>query len=150
MKLRQIAAGILGMTAALSLAAAADKDPGASPGESLYYGGDEGAKHYSPLDQITASNVQNLKVAWRHAGVDPKIVETYPKLKISNNLRSTPLMIHGTLYVSNGIGLVEAMDPATGKTLWTQEPVGAGIEGMQKVSRAARSRIGPTAKIRES
>jgi quinoprotein glucose dehydrogenase len=26
------------------------------------------------------------------------------------------------MYVSNGIGLVEAFDPATGKTIWTQEP----------------------------
>ena len=30
-------------------------------------------------------------------------------------------MANGVLYASNGIGLVEAMDPATGETLWVQE-----------------------------
>jgi len=111
----------------------------AGPGESAYYGGDLGAEKYSPLDQINTRNIQSLKVAWRHAGVDPQILQTYPKLKVSNNLRSTPLMIKGVLYVSNGLGLVEAMDPATGKTLWTQEPVGVGIEGMQGVASRAIS-----------
>ena len=44
-----------------------------------------------------------------------------PSLFASNNLRSTPLMVGGVLYASNGIGLVEAFDPSTGKTIWIQE-----------------------------
>ena len=31
-------------------------------------------------------------------------------------------MIDGVLYSPNGIGLVEAFHPGTGKTLWVQEP----------------------------
>ena len=117
--------------------AAADKEPAIAPGESHFYGGDLGSEKYSPLDQINPRNVQSLRIAWRHPGVDPAILQNYPKLKVSNNLRSTPLMIDGVLYVSNGVGLVEAIDPATGKTLWTQEPVGIGIEGMQGVASRA-------------
>ena len=30
-------------------------------------------------------------------------------------------MIDGVLYAQNGIGLVEAFDPETGKTIWVQE-----------------------------
>ncbi len=29
------------------------------------YGGSLAAQHYSPLDQINARNVQDLKIAWR-------------------------------------------------------------------------------------
>jgi len=45
-----------------------------------------------------------------------------PGLLVPNNFRSTPLMINGVLYASDGIGLVEAFDPSTGKTIWVQEP----------------------------
>ncbi len=30
-------------------------------------------------------------------------------------------MVGGVLYASNGIGLVEAFDPATGRTIWVQQ-----------------------------
>ena len=138
MKRRRWAGAVIAVSAILTCTSAADKDSMAA-GESHYYGGDLGGGKYSPLDQINVRNIQNLKIAWRHAGIDPQILQTYPKLKVSNNLRSTPLLIHGVLYVSNVIGLVEAMDPATGKTLWTQEPVGAGVEAMQGVASRAIS-----------
>ena len=138
MKLRGSIVATVGAAAILACANAADKNPVAA-GESHYYGGDLGNEKYSPLDQINVRNIQNLKVAWRHPGIDPQILQTYPKLKVSNNLRSTPLLIQGVLYVSNGVGLVEAMDPATGKTLWTQDPVGIGIEGMEGVASRAIS-----------
>ena len=40
-------------------------------------------------------------------------------------------MIGGVLYSPNGVGLVEAFDPATGKTLWVQQPPEgtAGLRG---------------------
>jgi quinoprotein glucose dehydrogenase len=39
-------------------------------------------------------------------------------------------MVGGVLYSPNGIGLVEAFHPATGRTLWVQEPP-AGPEGLR-------------------
>ena len=56
-----------------------------------------------------------------------------PNFSHSNNFRATPLMIGGVLYSPNGIGLVEAFHPGTGKTLWVQEPFpdepGQGLRG---------------------
>ena len=43
---------------------------------------------------------------------------------------ATPIMVDGALYVTNGFGLAEAIDPATGKTLWTQRPLVSGPEGL--------------------
>src|SRR6266446_2257855 len=38
---------------------------GAKNGEWRTYGGDLGNTHYSPLDQISAANFNNLQIAWR-------------------------------------------------------------------------------------
>ena len=56
------------------------------------------------------------------AGVDGSLVKRKPDFSFSRDFRATPLMIDGTLYSPNGIGLVEAFHPATGKTLWVQQP----------------------------
>lgn len=100
---------------------------GADSGESHFFGGDAGASKYWPFDQINASNVQRLRVAWRRPALDPGILRDNPDLKISNNLRATPIMAGGVLYSSDAAGLVEAMDPATGKTLWIQEAPGGAL-----------------------
>ena len=39
--------------------------PGAGS-EWRFYGGDQGASHYSPLDQINLFNAHRLKPAWIH------------------------------------------------------------------------------------
>ena len=83
-----------------------------------YYSADNRATKYSPLDQINANNVTNLKVAWRHAQADPSLLSANPQLRLSNRYMSTPIMVGGVLYVTNGLGLVEAIDPGTGKTVF--------------------------------
>ena len=95
---------------------------GAGRGEWTRYGGDPGSTKYAPLDQINKSNISQLRIAWRRPAVDPSISSRVPQFSYSNNFRSTPLMIDGVLYSPNGIGLVEAFHPATGKTLWVQQP----------------------------
>ena len=82
-------------------------------GEWRVYGGDSGGTRYSPLDQINASNVKNLQVAWRwkaqNMGPTPQAV-----------WEVTPLMAGGKLYFTAGTGrTVIAADAATGETLWT-------------------------------
>jgi quinoprotein glucose dehydrogenase len=42
----------------------------------------------------------------------------------------TPIMVDGALYAPNALGLAEAFDPATGRTIWTQRPLVAGPEGL--------------------
>jgi quinoprotein glucose dehydrogenase len=93
----------------------------APAGEWRDYAGDKGFTKYSPLDQINKSNVNGLRIAWRRPAIDDELRAKSPTLKFANNLRSTPLMVGGVLYASNGIGLVEAFDPGTGKTVWVQE-----------------------------
>ena len=60
-------------------------------------------------------------MAWRRPAVDVSLQTRFPDLQYSNQLRSTPVFVDGSLYASNGIGLVEAFDPATGGTRWVQE-----------------------------
>src|SRR5436190_1758443 len=120
----------LGVVLATALGAA---QQGSRGGEWTRYGGDSGSTKYAPIDQINKSNVSQLRVAWRRPAVDPSISSKVPDFSYSNNFRATPLMIDGVLYSPNGIGLVEAFHPGTGKTLWVQEPFpdepGQGLRG---------------------
>lgn len=93
-----------------------------------YFGGDKGFQRYAPLDQINRGNVTTLKVAWRRAAADPLWKQKYPELRISGNLRSTPVLIGGTIYAPTALGLLRAIEPATGETLWEQQPVANTIE----------------------
>src|SRR6185369_12744713 len=95
------------------------------------HGGDARSHRYSPLDQIDKTNVGSLKIAWRHPGVDRELRAAATDVTISNNFRSTPVIVDGVLYASNAIGLVEAIDPRSGKTLWTQEPLLKGPDGLR-------------------
>jgi quinoprotein glucose dehydrogenase len=93
-----------------------------------YWGADRGFTRYSPLDRIDRENVGKLAIVWRQPSIDPKLKETYPELKVSGNFRSTPIFVDGVLYAPNGIGLLRAMDPGTGATLWEQEPFAPTID----------------------
>jgi len=98
---------------------------GTSTGEWRSYAGDPGSRKYVPFDQINKANVTTLKVAWRRPAVDPQLAADV-KQRPQNNFRASPLMVGGVLYSPNGIGLVEAFDPGSGKTVWVQEfPGGA-------------------------
>ena len=99
---------------------------GAADGQWPYYAGDIGSTKYSPLDQINSGNVTRLRIAWRRPAVDQTILDRVPNLSVTKNLTSTPLMVDGILYSSNGVGLAEAFDPATGETVWIQEPLDSG------------------------
>jgi quinoprotein glucose dehydrogenase len=81
-------------------------------------GGDSSTR-YSPLTQIDASNFEKLSVAWEWKGTDSPVDlggQTLP--------RNLPIYVNGRLYTTAGPKrTVVALDPATGKTLWTfQEP----------------------------
>ncbi|HKT79523.1 MAG TPA: PQQ-binding-like beta-propeller repeat protein [Vicinamibacterales bacterium] len=94
---------------------------GVENGEWRNYSGDNGSTKYSPLAQIDAGNVSTLKVAWRRPATDPSFSTANPALRPTTNFRSTPIMVGGVLYASNGQGFVEAFDPSTGKTIWVQK-----------------------------
>ena len=87
-----------------------------------YFGGSKAFTRYTSLDQINAKNVGDLEILWRRPAVDSSILDAFPQIRVAGNLRSTPIIIDSTLYVTNGIGLAEAFDPVTGMTRWAQQP----------------------------
>lgn len=93
-----------------------------------YYGGSHKFDRYSPLDQIDKSNVGKLGVIWTRPAIDPSIMAKFPDLAPSHYFRGTPIMIDGTLYAPDAVGLVEAFDAATGATKWVQQPFAATLK----------------------
>ena len=125
----RVACVVLGIVATTAIGIA---QHGTAGGEWTRYGGDPGSTKYAPLDQINKSNISQLRIVWRRPAVDPSISSRVPGFSYSTNFRSTPLMIDGVLYSSNGIGLVEAFHPATGRTIWVQQPFpDEGAQGLR-------------------
>ena len=120
----------VGLVMATGLLARAQESVPEPVGEWHYYGGDKGFTRYSPLDQINLDNVGDLEILWRRPKVTAQLKQAFPDLNVNDNLRSTPIMIGGVLYAPNGVGLVEAFDAGTGKTVWEQEPFDSTPEGM--------------------
>src|SRR5271154_1163601 len=96
-----------------------------SKGEWPSYGGTLRNYHYSPLDQINASNFNKLEVAWRFK---TDALGTRPEYK----LEGTPIMVKGVVYATAGSRRdVVALDAATGELLW--------VHGEHEGARAAAS-----------
>src|ERR1700751_1974065 len=77
------------------------------------YGGDLGNHHYSTLNQINASNVTKLVQAW--------VYNTRPESESGANrpVQATPLVVNGVMYVVTAHKSLVALDPETGKQLWS-------------------------------
>lgn len=110
--------GAMMLAAGLTSTAAAQDG---TTGEWRVHGGDSGYTRYASLDQINTDTVNDLEIVWRRPAVDRSLRDRWPDLRYSNQLRSTPVMVDGVLYGSNGLGIVEAFDPATGETHWVQD-----------------------------
>ena len=76
------------------------------------YAADVAGTRYRPLDQINASNFNDLEIAWR---IKTDNFGDRPEYK----LEGTPLMVNNVLYATAGSRrAVIALDPATGELLW--------------------------------
>jgi quinoprotein glucose dehydrogenase len=76
------------------------------------YAADLAGTRYRPLDQINASNFNELEIAWR---IKTDNFGNRPEYK----LEGTPLMVNGVLYATAGSRrAVIALDAATGELLW--------------------------------
>ena len=103
---------------------------GAADVEWRSYGGDKAATRYSPLSQINRDNVTKLQIAWRRTALDAQFTTAFPDLNPTAYLRSTPIIVDNVLYAPNAVGLIEAFNPGTGKTVWVQEPFERGLQGV--------------------
>lgn len=83
------------------------------------YGGTKGGLKYSPLDQIRPDNVHALEIAWtyRHGDFSDG---SGPYARTS--FQATPIVAGGRLYFCTGFARVVALDPETGRELWTFDP----------------------------
>ncbi len=84
------------------------------------YGGGMGQR-FAPLDQIDATNVGDLEIAWIHRhgdvsdGSDPAIGAT-------SAFQVTPIVEGGRLFYCTPFNRVFALDPLTGGELWRFDP----------------------------
>ncbi len=119
----------------LSLMAVAPSAAGAQEGWSHYQG--DTFQRYSSLRQIDAGNVSDLEIVWRRPGIAPGLQAAFPDLEPPVYHKSTPILVDGVLYASNAVGLVEAWDPANGRTIWVQpvpspdEVYGQSVRGVE-------------------
>lgn len=107
------AGGALGSPANAHVSAAHRGSRAAHTADWRYYGNDLSNTRYQNVDQITPRNVKTLRPAWVfHTGVlDPKA-----------SLEVSPIVVNGTMYVSDGHDDVFALDGATGRAKWAYRP----------------------------
>jgi quinoprotein glucose dehydrogenase len=118
------AAGSLCFALALSLALAACERPKpvdytGPTGDWPDYGRTKGGLRFSPLTQITAANVGDLRVAWTYHHGD---VSDGSDGTTRTSFNATPIVADGALYFCTGKNRVIALDPETGRELWTFDP----------------------------
>ena len=140
--------GLLSVVILVSSSAGAQQGAPAN-GEWSTYGGDLGGTKYSPLDQIDATNFGDLEIAWRWQSTDAFMSKTtasggewwaasdviFEALNTedpdrwrdgqppyTNNLKATPLMVGGRLFINMPTSAGAAVDAATGETLWVYNP----------------------------
>jgi quinoprotein glucose dehydrogenase len=83
------------------------------------YGGDPGGQRYTAATQITPANVTQLTPAWTfHTG---SVAKGRPGTA-GSSFEATPVLFHGALYLTSPFDEVFALDPATGKQLWSFDP----------------------------
>jgi len=89
------------------------KNAGKNKEEWISYNRDWSETRYSPLDQINASNVSKLGLAW---SLD------IPNVGAGTRQEATNLISNGVLYSITPYSLVYAVDARTGKILWQSDP----------------------------
>ena len=94
---------------------------GLEKGEWSEYAGDTRGLKYSPLDQIDKNNINDLRVVWRWASADRGYQLANPTMR-STRHEDTPLVVNGVMYTVTPLGMVAALDPATGQQRWLYDP----------------------------
>lgn len=94
-------------------------DPAAPTATWPAWGGDAGGMRWSPLDQITRENIDQLEVAWsyRHGDVSDGTGD-----RTRSSFNATPVVTADGLYFCTGFNRVIALDPETGAELWSFDP----------------------------
>jgi quinohemoprotein ethanol dehydrogenase len=86
-------------------------------------GGTFGEQHYSPLRQVSAKTIGKLGLAWS-TDLPP------------GNSTTAPIEVGGKLFFVTGLGLVHAVDAATGRPLWQYDAKVYDAKNQQRVGEA--------------
>ena len=140
---------VAGITICLWSTTIAAQQGAPANGEWPTYGGDLGGSKYSPLDQIDRYNFDELEIAWSwksadaHLSIDtpgggewraeaPLIFDELLRRDPNrwreaqppylNNLKATPLMVGGRLFINMPTSQIASIDAVTGETLWVYNP----------------------------
>jgi quinate dehydrogenase (quinone) len=75
-----------------------------------HWGGTASGTRYVPFDQINASNVEDLQIAWSY------------RTGVGGAFKATPLQIGDTLYVCLARNIIAALDADSGAERWRFDP----------------------------
>lgn len=114
---------LIGLAVLALAAAACSRRPGpvapAADRDWPFYGGDAGGQRYSGAAQITPGNVAGLRMAWTFSTGD---LATKGAAMAHAAFENTPIVVGGRLYACSPFNEVFALDPGTGKRLWSFDP----------------------------
>ncbi|WP_426185644.1 PQQ-binding-like beta-propeller repeat protein [Microbacterium sp. TWP3-1-2b2] len=98
-------------------------------------GGNLGNQHYSALDQITKSNLDQLAPAWRTH------VSAAAPASDHTGQQTTPIVVDGMIYLDTPSGGVAAFDGATGEAAWKWENHEYGMSSTRRGVSAGDGRV---------
>src|SRR5262245_24207599 len=84
--------------------------------------GAPGGGRFSPLGEITRENVAQLRVAWTYRHGDFWEGSFPLRVNRGSAFESTPIVAGGRLFFTTPRNRVVALDPETGRELWTFDP----------------------------
>ncbi|MCQ0988779.1 pyrroloquinoline quinone-dependent dehydrogenase [Jiella marina] len=83
-----------------------------------FWGGGPNATRFSPLDQITPDNVDQLEKVWTYRTGDMPTEKTEGKY----SPEGTPLKIGDALYICSAMNILSSVDARTGEEIWRYDP----------------------------
>jgi len=111
--MRTLAMALAMLVAAMLGASAQGGSPLTSSGKGWrwdHWGGDAGGTRFSPLDQITPANVDNLVRAWEFRTGD--LASRAPVAMARSKFEATALFVEDSLILCSPFNEVIALDPA--------------------------------------
>jgi quinoprotein glucose dehydrogenase len=84
--------------------------------------GAPGGGRFSPLTEITRENVTQLRIAWTYRHGDFWEGSFPLTVNRGSAFESTPIVVDGRLFFTTPRNRVIALDPETGRELWTFDP----------------------------
>ena len=89
------------------------------------YGGNKSNNRYSPLSQISLTNVKDLQVAWTYNSTD-RAGSGSSRHRGEHEIQCQPIVVDGIFYGTSGTLKLFALDAATGKERWKFDPFKGG------------------------